>query len=69
MKTFHPHKYGEIYYQLLINSKDKNENDKAPSNNMHNFTFVIGNITIMHRKKIKHCWILLDLFHSRMIKK
>lgn len=32
-EEFYPHKYSNIYYHLLINSKDKNNNDKAANNN------------------------------------
>lgn len=63
MKTFDPHKYSNIYYHLLMNSKDKNNNDKAASNN-NNCSFSTGNIAFVYHKKIKYCSVPLYLLHS-----
>ena len=46
-----------------MNSKDKNNNDKAASNN-NNCSFSTGNIAFMYHKKIKYCSVPLYLLHS-----
>lgn len=51
MKTLHPHKYNNTYHYPLINSKDKNDNNKAPGSDIHNIIFLIGNLQLCIIKK------------------
>lgn len=46
-----------------MNSKDRNNNDKAASNN-NNCSFSTGNIAFMYHEKMKYCSVPLYLLHS-----
>lgn len=63
MKNFDPHKYSNIYYHLLINSKDKNNNDKAANNN-NNCSYFLLEILHLCAIKMKYCSVPLYLLHS-----